>query len=152
MLTLVNWLVDALPVPIRRHIRPGHVQLLVQFAQFATVGVAGLLVDTAIVYATRAWAGLYFGGIIAYAGAVTTTWWLNRIWTFRGIGNIGPMHRQWLRFVLANIPGLCLNLGTYFILVALVPLCAAHPELAIAAGAIAGMFANFILSRAMVFR
>ncbi len=152
MLALTNWLVDVLPGPVRRHIRPAHIHFFTQFAQFGTVGVIGLLVDTAIVYATLAWAGLYAGGIIAYAGAVTTTWWLNRIWTFRGIGNIGPVHRQWLRFVLANLPGLCLNLGTYFVLVALIPLCAAHPEIAIAAGAIAGMFANFFLSRAVVFR
>ena len=152
MLTLITWTLDALPAPIRRHIRPGHIRVLAQFAQFAMVGVAGLLVDTAIVYATLHWAGLYLGGIIAYAGAVTCTWWLNRIWTFRGISNIGPMHRQWLRFVVANLPGLCLNLGTYFLLVSLVPVCAVHPEIAIAAGAIAGMFANFILSRALVFR
>ena len=106
--------------------------------QFGTVGVVGFLVDTAVVYATRSWAGLYVGGTLAYAAAVTTTWWLNRVWTFRGIGNIGPAHRQWLKFVVASLPGLCLNLGTYFLLVALLPLCAAHPEIAIAAGAVAG--------------
>jgi putative flippase GtrA len=152
MLALMDWLVDALPGPMRRHVRPAHVQLLVQLMQFGTVGVAGFLVDTAVVYATRFWAGLYVGGALAYFAAVTTTWWLNRVWTFRGIGNIGSKGRQWVRFVLASVPGLCLNLGTYFALVALVTLCAAHPELAIAAGAIAGMSANYLLSRALVFR
>ncbi len=83
---------------------------------------------------------------------MTTTWWLNRVWTFRGLSNIGPIHRQWVRFVLANLPGLCLNLGSYFLLVALVPVCATHPVIAILAGAVAGMFANFTLSRAVVFR
>ena len=148
----MEWLVGALPGQVRRHVRPGHVQLVAQLAQFGTVGVAGFLVDTAVVYATRHWAGLYVGGGLAYFAAVTTTWWLNRVWTFRGLGNIGPMHRQWLRFVLANLPGLCLNLGTYLVLITLVPLCVAHPELAIGAGAIAGMSVNFILSRALVFR
>ncbi len=152
MLALMDWLVGALPGPVRRHVRPVHVQLLAQLAQFGTVGVAGFLVDTAAVYASRGWAGLYVGGVLAYVAAVTTTWWLNRIWTFRGLGNIGPMHRQWLRFVLANLPGLCLNLGTYGVLITLLPVCAAHPEIAIAAGAIAGMTANYILSRALVFR
>jgi putative flippase GtrA len=33
-----------------------------------------------------------------------------------------------------------------------VPVCATHPVIAIAAGAIAGMFANFVMSRAVVFR
>ncbi len=152
MLALVQWFVDALPGPLRRSLRPATIQLLAQFMQFGTVGVAGFLVDTAVVYATRSWAGLYLGGTLAYAAAVTTTWWLNRVWTFRGLGNIGPAHRQWLKFVVASLPGLCLNLGAYFVLVSLVPLCAAHPEIAIAAGAVAGMFANFVLSRAVVFR
>ena len=152
MLALVNLLVGALPGPARRHISAGHVGLLAQMLQFGTVGVAGFLVDTAAVYATLPALGLYGAGTFAYVVAVTTTWWLNRVWTFRGVGRPEPMHRQWLRFVLANLPGLCLNLGTYFILVAAVPLCARYPVVAVAAGAVAGMSANFLLSRRVVFR
>ena len=152
MLALMDRLVDALPGPVRRHVLPSHVRLLVQFIQFGTVGTIGFLVDTAVVYATQHWAGLYLAGILAYAAAVTTTWWLNREWTFRGLGRAVPTHRQWLTFVVATLPGLFLNLGSYFLLVWLSPLCAAHPEIAIAAGAIAGMFANFAMSRTVVFR
>ena len=112
----------------------------------------GFLVDTAVVYATARPLGLYGAGAFAYAVAVTTTWWLNRVWTFRESNASGPMHRQWLRFVVANMPGLCLNLGAYFTLVAAVPLCARFPVIAVAAGAVAGMTANFILSRRMVFQ
>ncbi len=78
--------------------------------------------------------------------------WLNRIWTFRSVATVHSMHHQWMRFVLANLPGLALNLGTYFTLVAVSAACAAMPVIAVAAGAIAGMFANFLLSRAVVFR
>jgi hypothetical protein len=45
-----------------------------------------------------------------------------------------------------------LNRGTYAILITFVPLCAQEPVYAVGAGAIAGMFVNFSLSRAMVFR
>ena len=152
MLALMDWLVAALPVPLRRHVAPGHVQLLAQFVVFGVVGVIGFVVDTAVVYATRHWAGLYLAGTLAYAVAVTTTWWLNRVWTFRGLGNIGSIGRQWLAFVLASLPGLCLNLGSYFVLLTVVPVCATYPVIAIAVGAVAGMFANFTLSRSMVFR
>ena len=152
MLALVEWFVDTLPGPMRRRVPAAYVRLLAQFTQFGVVGLVGFVVDTAVVYATRGWTGLYVGGALAYAVAVTTTWWLNRIWTFRGLGNIGPAHRQWLKFVVASVPGLCLNLGTYFLLISVWSLSAAHPEIAIAAGAVAGMFANFILSRAVVFR
>ena len=152
MLALVDWLVGALPGPARRHISAGQMRLLAQMMQFGTVGVAGFLVDTAVVYAALPALGLYAAGAFAYAVAVTTTWWLNRIWTFRGSGTPRPMHQQWLRFVLANLPGLCLNLGTYFSLVATIPICASFPVIAVAAGAVAGMTANFVLSRRMVFQ
>ena len=152
MLPLLEWLAGALPAPLRQHATPARLGVLAQFIVFGVVGVAGFLVDTAVVYATRGWAGLYLAGTLAYAVAVTTTWWLNRVWTFRSVGRVAPVARQWATFVLASVPGLCLNLGTYFVLVTVVPLCATHPVIAIACGAVAGMFANFALSRAVVFR
>ena len=68
----------------------------------------------------------------------------------RGAG--APVHRQWLLFVVVNLGGFVLNYGTYALLVTFVPTVAAHPVLGVAAGAIAGMFANFALSRQIVFR
>jgi putative flippase GtrA len=152
MYALVDWLVGALPGPVRRHVLPGHIRMVTQFTLFGIVGVVGFAVDTAAVYATRDWAGLYVAGALAYGAAVTTTWWLNRIWTFRGLSRPGPVHRQWAAFAAANLPGLVLNLGSYFLLVTVVPLCATHPVIAIAAGALAGMFTNFTLARTVVFR
>jgi putative flippase GtrA len=48
--------------------------------------------------------------------------------------------------------GFVLNRGTYSVLVTFVPACAAQPVFAIGAGAIAGLFVNFNLSRRLVFR
>jgi putative flippase GtrA len=152
MLRMLQILLLGLPAPVRRRIPSGHVALLAQFIQFGVVGVIGFVVDTAVVYALRAPTGLYVGGAIAYVVAVTVTWWVNRVWTFRDAAGIRPMRRQWARYAIANIPGLCLNLGTYFALVAGSRYCAAYPVLAVAAGAVAGMFANFTLSRTLVFR
>ena len=53
---------------------------------------------------------------------------------------------------LANLLGLVLNRGTYAVLVTVVPLCARQPVFAVAAGSLAGMMVNFILSRRVVFR
>lgn len=125
--------------------------LLRQFARFGTVGVAGAAVDIATVYATMAALGLYASGLLAYLAAVTTTWALNRAWTFAGRGR-GGLARQWLLFVAANGVGFVLNRGTFFLLVTWLPLCARYPVLAILAGVAAGMFANFNLSRSVVFR
>jgi putative flippase GtrA len=152
MVAMIEWILGVLPLAVRRRVTRDHVRLLAQFMQFGVVGVVGFVVDTAALYAIRAPAGLYVGGAIAYLVAVTTTWWLNRIWTFRAVDTVHSAHHQWARFVLANLPGLALNLGTYFTLVALSATCAAIPVIAVAAGAVAGMFANFFLTRAVVFR
>ena len=124
--------------------------LVAQFLRFGVVGACGFVVDTATVYALRGTLGLYGAGMVSYLLAATSNWALNRIWTFRGQGG-GPAHRQWARFMVANLAGFVLNRGTYAALVTWVPLCASQPVFAVAAGSVAGMFVNFGLSRRVVF-
>ena len=127
-------------------------QLLLEFLRFGVVGTIGFIVDTAVLYAGLALGlGLYGGRAVSYLAAATTTWALNRVWTFRGRGN-GRVHQQWALFLLVNLIGFVMNYGTYAALIAYVPMVAAHPVLGVAAGAIAGMFGNFLLSRQLVFR
>ncbi len=131
---------------------PARFKLLLEFLRFGVVGAIGFVVDTAVLYAGLALGlGLYGGRVISYLVAATTTWALNRLWTFRGRGD-GPAHRQWALFLIVNLVGFAMNYGTYAALIALVPVVAAHPVLGVAAGAIAGMFGNFVLSRRLVFR
>ncbi len=130
---------------------PARLRVLAQFVMFGIVGLAGLAVDTGTVYGLRAWLGLYGAGLAAYGTGATTTWWLNRRWTFRGHAP-ARAHRQWALFMAANAAGFVLNRGTYFALVAGVAVCARQPVLATSAGAVAGMFVNFCLSRRLVFR
>jgi len=144
-------LATQLPPRARRLATEPRVATLVQFLMFSSVGIVGFLADTATVYAFRYSLGLYGAGVLAYGVAASFNWLLNRWWTFRGQGT-GPAHRQWVRFLVVNLGGFVLNRGTYAILITFVPLCAAQPVYAVAAGAIAGMFLNFSLSRTMVFR
>lgn len=125
--------------------------MLMQFFRFGTVGAFGFLVDTATVYATRGVLGLYGAGVVAFLVAASMNWALNRVWTFRGLGH-GAAHRQWAMFLAANSVGFVLNRGAYFILITISALCAANPVIAVGAGSITGMFANFTLSRRIVFR
>ena len=144
-------LLRTMPLPLRRIATPQRVALVEQFLRFGIVGAIGFAVDTATVYGLRGALGLYAAGAVAYLTAATSNWILNRIWTFRGQGS-GPAHRQWARFLLANLVGFVLNRGTYAVLVTVLPLAAAQPVIAIAAGTAAGMFVNFSLSRRLVFR
>lgn len=151
MNALLLRLATQLPAPARDLATEARIGMLVQFVMFGTVGTFGWLLDTTIVYALRGRLGLYGAGLVSYLVAATGTWLCNRLWTFRGSGS-GPAHRQWVRFLTANAFGFMLNRGTYALLVTFVALCAAQPIFATAAGAIAGMFVNFSLSRTMVFR
>ena len=147
LLRLAGWL----PHPARALATDARLRVMVQFFMFGVVGTFGFVLDTATVYALRGRLGLYVAGLASYGVAATGTWLLNRLWTFRGHGG-GPMHHQWARFLAANALGFVLNRGTYAGLVTFVPVCAAEPVLATAAGALAGMLVNFNLSRTLVFR
>ena len=52
---------------------------------------------------------------------------------------------------MVNLVGFTFNYGTYAVLIALVPIVAANPVLGVAAGSLAGLVGNFVLSRRFVF-
>lgn len=138
---------------LARLLGPKRAALAQEFLRFGVVGTIGFLVDTGVLYgAIWLGAGLYLGRAISYVTAATTTWALNRAWTFRGRGSGAPIHRQWALFVVVNLGGFTLNYGTYAAMVATMPFVAANPIIGVAAGSIVGMFANFALSRRLVFR
>jgi putative flippase GtrA len=132
-------------------LQPTTTALIAQFLRFGTVGGMGFFVDTAVVYATKGLVGLYWAGGLAYPVAATFTWAVNRFWTFRG-ASTGSARAQWARFLAVNLIGFVLNRGAYFALIFTSELCAAYPIIAVAAGAVAGMFTNFVLSRRLVFK
>lgn len=124
-----------------------------QFLRFGVVGTVGFLVDSAVLLAMIGLGlGPYGGRIVSYLAAASTTFALNRAWTFRAARRDTPVASQWGRFLLLNLVGFVANYGTYVGLVAGLPLVAEHPVLGVAAGSIAGMFINFALSRRFVFK
>lgn len=126
-------------------------RLLLQFLRFGVVGTIGFVVDTAVLYAGLALGlGLYGGRAISYLAAATTTWALNRAWTFRGQGD-KPALQQWATFLLVCLVGFAFNYGTYAAMVATMPLVERYPVIGVAAGSLAGMLGNFLLSRRFVF-
>lgn len=123
-----------------------------QVLKFGTVGGLGFLWDASTVYALRPIVGLTAAALSAYFVAASMNWMLNRVWTFRGHGSKDGLLRQWLSFLGANGLGFLLNRGMFFTLVWSSLFCEAHPVLPLAAGSLAGMCANFTLSRRLVFR
>ncbi|MBX9748928.1 MAG: GtrA family protein [Roseococcus sp.] len=127
--------------------------MIQQFLRFGVVGTVGFLVDSAVLLALMALGlGPYGGRVLSYLAAASTTFALNRAWTFRAAPRDAPMVAQWGRFLLLNLVGFAANYGTYAALIATVQAVAQHPVLGVAAGSLAGMFINFGLSRRFVFR
>jgi putative flippase GtrA len=136
---------------LRQFVTNDRFAVLTQFLRFGVVGTLGFLVDTAVVYSLRYRLGLLGAGLVAFVVAATANWVMNRLWTFRGQGSL-PAHREWARYMATNAVGFVLNRGTYALLVTFVAIAAEQPVLAVAAGSIAGMGVNFVLSRRLVFR
>ncbi|BEU99772.1 GtrA family protein [Novosphingobium olei] len=121
------------------------------FLRFALVGAAGFLVDAGVLaLAVSMGAGLFAGRALSYLVAATFTWACNRRFTFAATQ--APSVGEWARFLVANAGGGIVNLGVYSALVVAVPLVAHAPVLGVAAGSIAGLTVNFLLSRRFVFR
>ncbi|WP_207539800.1 GtrA family protein [Sabulicella rubraurantiaca] len=125
-------------------------QMISQFLRFGVVGGVGFLVDAGVLMAALA-LGMdkYSGRALSYLAAVSTTFALNRAWTFRDRKGGGRVATQWGRFAALNLVGFTANYGTYALLVGL---AGVHPLPAVAAGSLAGMGFNFFLSRRYVFR
>ncbi|MDI2090577.1 GtrA family protein [Commensalibacter oyaizuii] len=128
-----------------------HRALLVQFIKFGMVGSSGLLIDTLTVYMLRPYIGLTFATIAGYFIAASSNWIVNRLWTFHTVKADHSLLSQWLRFIATNSMGFCLNRGTVFLLFFLSNTCRQHIYIALIAGAIMGMLANFNLSRKLVY-
>jgi putative flippase GtrA len=122
-----------------------------ELIRFGVVGAVGFGVNVSAVYAVRAFVGLYVAGLVAWLAAATVTWLLNRVWTFKERARTAALHRQWAMFVTANLVGFLLYYGTYVALVTFSAFFAAEPVAAVFAGMLAGVAANFSLSRSWVF-
>lgn len=132
---------------------PERLRLSGEIFRFGVVGVVGFVVDAAVLtLGLHAGTGPWFGRVLSYVAAATVTFGLNRAWTFRAAGRSRSMVRDWGLFLVVNLVGFACNYGTYAAMIAGVAVMREHPVLAVAAGSIAGMAGNFILSRRYVFR
>lgn len=121
------------------------------FLRFSAVGVVGFLVDTGVLYlGLAAGLGPYVGRVLSYVCASTSTWLLNRRFTFHARKS-KRWAREWGKFFVTNAAGGLSNYLVYAALVASVPLVARFPVIGVAAGSILGLVINFNMSRFVVF-
>lgn len=119
--------------------------------RFALVGGIGFVVDAGILMLLLDTLGPYLGRVISFICAATTTWVLNRQFTFAGRQSGLSRRHEFTRYFGAMLLGGAVNYATYAALVALVSLVAAWPVLGVGAGSLAGMVVNFSLARFFIF-
>ena len=121
---------------------------------FGLIGIVGFAIDAGVLlWLTGDGLNAYAARVCSFLCAASTTWYLNRRFTFRPDAGAGGVGREWVRYLAVSLIGGTLNYATYAIVLTLSP--AQGPlvsVLGVAAGSITGMLSNFTLSRLVVFR
>ncbi len=127
-----------------------------QLLRFGLVGVAGYAVDAGVLYAALGLGlGTSSGRLVSFLSAVMATWLLNRRFTFQPFldARAGDLLiQEWLKYLAAMSVGGVLNLCTYALIMASWVYHPALPALAVAAGSLVGMLANFAGAKWWVYR
>lgn len=125
---------------------------LARMLSFGAVGASGFVVDLAFYLGLQA-LGLEhrLARFLSFWPAVSWNWWLNRHVTFGERPRQAPA-RQWVRFVVASLVGLSVNVGSYLVLTSFVAVFARHPLYAFFLGVALGGGVNFLISTLYVYR
>ena len=128
-----------------------------QYIRFGIVGGIGFLVDAGVLRLLLALgSGYYDGRFVSFLAAATTTWILNRSFTFRRDAadeSVGRRHPagEWLTYLALMVVGGVINYAAYAVAIESWDLARRHPELGVALGSIAGMMINYWSAKTMVF-
>ena len=119
---------------------------------YGLVGTSGFAVDV-LCWQLLQWIGFdhRWARFLSFWPAVTWNWRWNRVITFDDRPP-APKARQWLQFIVASQVGMVTNVGAYLGLTAMVGIFDKHRLLAMIAGVVAGMVANFTVADHYVFR
>jgi len=123
----------------------------VSFWRFGLVGVGGLFVDMAVLYAVMWGLGLAAvpAKVFSFLAAATFTWWMNRRYTFGSSGK--SLIHEWASFLATNAFGGVVNFAAYTAIVTQFFPYAWMPALATAVGSLSGLLFNYMASRHIVF-
>ncbi|WP_395318860.1 GtrA family protein [Variovorax sp. UC74_104] len=123
-----------------------------EFLAFAAVGVIGLVVDVVVLYLLAPLLGWYAARVVSFLAAATTTWAFNRRYTFAASAAASrSIWREYFGYLATMAAGAVLNYGAYVLTLHWVEGRWAA-ALGVALGSLAGMSANFLSARYLVFR
>jgi putative flippase GtrA len=148
--TLPGWVGRARDLPlvqaVTRRIDPA-------FIRFGMVGAAGFGVDWLVLHTAVDQFALnpFTGRLISFSVAVTTTWLLNRSFTFRHKVRHGPVRQAMLYAVVQGAGGL-VNLGAYSAAITAFPALGHMLVIPLAIGSAVGLCLTFVGAKHLAFR
>lgn len=123
-----------------------------QLLWFGAVGLIGLFVDVAILTVLRDPAGVYIARLASFLGAATTTWILNRRFTFAGRSTGMSLPGEYVRYLSLMLGGGLVNLATYSILASQFSQTPLWLGAYVGIGSLLGMVVNFAGASNWLFR
>lgn len=123
-----------------------------QFFRFLSVGAVGFCVDGGVLISLMqsGWEILP-ARTVSFLLAVTTTWAVNRAWTFKVAHGVG-VRKEYSAYILVQIIGAMINIFVFFSLIKLHPPLRGIPLLPLAVGAVFSLVFNYLASRKYVYK
>jgi putative flippase GtrA len=123
-----------------------------QLLRFAVVGAFGFVVDGGLltVLLSNEW-NLFAARALSFSAAVSSTWFLNRRWTFISAAAAVPRN-AYMRYFGVQLAGAALNLSIFFVLVLLIPHLKSVPLVPLAVGAAVSLMFNYLVTKYLIFR
>lgn len=123
------------------------------FLRFCVVGGVGFVVDASVLYGLVWLAQMdhVSARFCSFLVAVLATWTLNRLWTFKAHAGRNHAKEAGLYFLVQGTGG-AVNIATYSLAIALVPILGRWLVIPLAIGTAAGLIINFLGSKHIAFR
>lgn len=121
---------------------------------FAVAGTVGFVVDSGILQllAGVLHVQVHLARVVSFLIAMTTTWQINRRFTFREGRQSQTLLGEWLRYFASSLLGGATNYGAFAISIAVSPFIRSHLVIGVAIGSLVGMVTNYVLYSRFVFK
>lgn len=135
--------------PVANVVRPSESEPQ-RLASFVVVGGIGFVIDAGILSTLVQIAGWWHisARAVSFAAAVTVTWYLNRQWVFSPTASRA---REYGTYFGVQSVGAVINLGTYALVIAVLPSLARLPVLPLAVGSALALVFNYSAAKRWVF-
>lgn len=117
---------------------------------FGVAGIVGYIVDVTVLLSINPFLGPHTARLISFCAAIVTTWLINRKFTFIVNDHFNILH-EFARYFITSIGGGALNIIVYSLLVSIFNLPTILLPVAVGAGALSGMLANYFLAKKYIY-